>query len=281
MARGSGVDGLSGMAVRHARLDVVWLRPLLGIRRQSLRAFLTGRRIQWIDDPSNEDEGFERIKTRRALEVLTGLGIDAEVLARIAQNMAQAREALARQTFEAAQALVQVRAGGLCFDWPGLRSQPTEIRRRLLLDAIRWVSGAVYPPRRKALNAAFGAVQTDGRATLGGCLLFMNGAQLWVCRELNAVKDIRGPVDSLWDGRWRCIGPRAKDGYEIAALGPDGLAQCADWRTSGLPRALLLATPAIWEDGTLIAAPLVNGEKAWQAVLERGEDAFFAAVLSH
>lgn len=81
LARGSGVDGLSAMAGRRDDLGMRWLRPLLAIRRDDLRAFLSGLGVDWVDDPSNADTRFDRIKTRQALAQLAGLGIDAEGLA--------------------------------------------------------------------------------------------------------------------------------------------------------------------------------------------------------
>jgi tRNA(Ile)-lysidine synthase len=49
----------------------------------------------------------------------------------------------------------------------------------------------------------------------------------------------------------------------------------------GVPRGVLLASPAVWQGAELVAAPLVGRSQNWQAVLERGEDAFFAAHMTH
>ena len=67
----------------------------------------------------------------------------------------------------------------------------------------------------------------------------------------------------------------------IRALGAKGLRSFADWRDLGVPRGVLLASPAVWQGAELVAAPLVGRSQNWQAVLERGEDAFFAAHMTH
>ncbi|MBL4558600.1 MAG: hypothetical protein JKP98_20630 [Rhodobacteraceae bacterium] len=59
-----------------------------------------------------------------------------------------------------------------------------------------------------------------------------------------------------WDGRWRIEGPAVREGARIGALGAAGLRACPDWRETGLPRASLLATPALWRNDALIAAPV-------------------------
>jgi tRNA(Ile)-lysidine synthase len=76
LARQTGIDGLSGMA--RVTTDLIgWgeqnypiARPLLGIRRQALRAYLTDLNQAWIDDPSNEDAGFSRVAIRQRLAFL-------------------------------------------------------------------------------------------------------------------------------------------------------------------------------------------------------------------
>ena len=85
LARRAGVDGLSGMAAWRVHLGVGWVRPLLGVARGELRDWLKARGQDWIEDPSNEALRFDRVKARRALAALGPLGIDAEVLAGVAE----------------------------------------------------------------------------------------------------------------------------------------------------------------------------------------------------
>jgi len=53
------------------------------------------------------------------------------------------------------------------------------------------------------------------------------------------------------------------------------------WRTTGLPRASLLASPALWRGGDLVAAPLAGRPDGWQAETVGGGQAFHLSVLSH
>lgn len=63
-ARAEG-RGLAGICRATLYDRAVWFaRPLLGIKRQELRDYLTGKKVGWIDDPSNEDEAFERVRMR-------------------------------------------------------------------------------------------------------------------------------------------------------------------------------------------------------------------------
>ena len=67
---------------------------MLGERRADLRAFLQGLGQGWIDDPSNEDERFERVRVRKAMVALGEAGVTVPGLAdlaRQAQEMSHAR----------------------------------------------------------------------------------------------------------------------------------------------------------------------------------------------
>jgi tRNA(Ile)-lysidine synthase len=68
-------------------------------------------------------------------------------------------------------------------------------------------------------------------------------------------------VGTVWDGRWVVEGPPG----EVRALGAGGLPRVKDWRALGIPRDVLLVTPAVWQGETLLAAPAAGMENGWKA----------------
>ena len=285
LGRRAGVDGLSAMPAVFDRHGMRWHRPLLNARRADLRAHLTQRGVTWVDDPSNEDDSFARVRIRKALTVLTDLGVDSAALADVSRHLADARTALDAQMFAAARAHAHVQCGAVAMDWQALCALPTETRRRLLTHTIAWINGATYAPRSSAVAEVLTALDDAGAATVQGCELRLKRDKLWIYRELQAVRAVGAPVDTLWDGRWRLEpcgdAPTPNTQTTIRALGAEGLRSFADWRDLGVPRGVLLASPAVWQGAELVAAPLVGRSQNWQAVLERGEDAFFAAHMTH
>ncbi|WP_132461828.1 tRNA lysidine(34) synthetase TilS [Rhodovulum marinum] len=266
LARGAGVDGLSAMAPARMARGVTWLRPALGLSRAELRAYLAERGQRWVEDPSNEDTRFDRVQARRALAALAPLGIEAAGLAAVARRMASARAALAACTLDAAARVARADRGDVVIDRAGLAALPDEIARRLLVAALCWVASAEYPPRAEALADMRAALARAPRATLHGCLVSVAGEGLRVAREPAAVARATAAPGTPWDGRWLLEGPYAP-GMELRALGAAGLAACPDWREAGLPRASLLASPAVWRGDTLVAAPLAGHGAGWQARL--------------
>ncbi|MDA7965902.1 tRNA lysidine(34) synthetase TilS [Ruegeria sp.] len=280
LGRAAGVSGLSAMAPERREKGVTLLRPLLSTTREDLRDYLGAEGVEWIEDPSNHDQRFDRIKARAALSGLDQIGITAHTLSRVAENMAQARAALAQYAQDSARRVARVEGGDLCLDRAAFEALPEEIRRRILAAAVLWIAGGEYTPRHSAMEQALKAISMGKTGTIGGCIVVPNGKNTWICRELKAVAQQTASTGTMWDGRWIVTGPITK-GAEIRALGEDGITQLEDWRVTGKPRAALLSSPAVWTGQTLLAAPLAGWPNQWRAEMPPDTPDFHATILSH
>lgn len=278
LAREAGVEGLASMRLVFEREGVRFDRPLLFDRREDLRAYLTAQGVQWVEDPSNEDESFGRVRARRVLEALGPLGLGTEALFRVALNLRDASDALGQMASEFARTKVKAAGGDLIFDRTALRRQPAEIARRLMGHALMFVGSAPYPPRREPLEAVMDQLRGTGKLTLHGCLVTTSDMTVRITREHAAVAGLRGPTEAEWDRRWRIAGPH-EPGLEVRALG-EAVRECPEWRATGLPRGTLLASPAVWRGETLVAAPVAGMGMGWTAEAPGAAD-FAATLISH
>lgn len=282
LARSSGVDGLAGIPRRRAMQGITIVRPLLDVTRETLRSYLTDHGLAWVEDPSNVDTRFERIRFRAAAPQLAELGLTADVLSDVAKNMARAREALDWYAFVAAREMVQLDGGDVLIDLRKFRTLPDEIARRLLVHALCWIGGGPYQPRREAVAEAMAAIRAGKTTTLHGCLVLSHGGLIWICREFNAVRTQKAMRQETWDNRWRIAmsGP-VPHNLSLHALGQKGLRQCGDWRQTGRPYAALMASPSVWEGDRLLAAPQAGLHNSIKIELIGGREEFFASILSH
>ncbi|MBK5928182.1 tRNA lysidine(34) synthetase TilS [Rhodobaculum claviforme] len=283
LARGAGVDGLSAMAPVRRGEGTVWVRPLLSVGRAALRQELRARGIDWAEDALNDDTRFLRVRARRALAALGPVGIYAAGLAATAARMASARAALEAATAQAAARLATLEGGDVTFDLPGLMALPEEIRARLVNGTLRWIGAGAYAPRRAALARAVGRIAAGHDVTLAGCTLRVRDGGLRIGREWRAVRGRSVPVAGLLDGRWRLMPPEGcrTEGLHAAPLGPEGLQGCPDWRATGLPRATLVAGPAVWAGPTLVAAPLAGLRDGWRAATVPAAADFPTLFMAH
>lgn len=280
LARASGVDGLAAMPERRDMDGVALLRPLLKHSREDLRRYLQGQGRSWIEDPSNHNDKFERIRMRQAGEFLADLGLTAATLSRVAQNMAQSQTALDHHAQEAARKVCLIEGGDVVLDPARFAELPQETARRILLTAASWVNGGDDRPRRLPTLTALEAIASGTPAQLAGCLIVKQGNRMRVCREFNTVREVTCLPGQLWDNRWCLTGPD-HTGVTVAVLGAEGLQHCPDWRETGRPHAAVCASPAAWSGDKLVAAPLAGWANGWQIAGRTGHEEFFDMFLSH
>ena len=161
LGRGSGLYGLSGMAPVEFRRGLRVLRPLLSVSHERLVATLKARGQAWLDDPSNENERFGRVRARRILADLAPDGLEAARIADAAERLRRAREAVEAQVTGTLAGAVTIHPEGYArLDRGALMEPAEEVSLRALARVLMTVSGAVYPPRfdrLRHLHAALAA----------------------------------------------------------------------------------------------------------------------------
>lgn len=276
LGRSAGIDGLAQMQSRFERYAVTWCRPLWQQERTALRDYLRRHDVAWVDDPSNDDPKYIRTKARTVLPLLKGLGIDAQSLLHSAFALRQAQAALVEYTHQEATKHVIQEMGDLLIPQQYRPRIPNDIERRLIVGALQWVSSNPYPPRKVFAGILEHELTQQSRLTLGGCLIVKQKGHYRITREYNAVKDLVTKTDVIWDRRWKLEGPHDA-GLEVRALG-EGVVMLPDWRGTGIPRPSLMASPAVWRDDTLVAAPLARYNPDWTVQIVADFSSF---LLSH
>ncbi|MBC9247981.1 tRNA lysidine(34) synthetase TilS [Paracoccus sp. 11-3] len=274
LGRGPGIDGLASMSEWRDAFGTRWLRPMLNVQRAELRDWLRRRAIAWLDDPSNENENFDRVRIRKAI---MALGLDVTALARAANHIGEARDALSHYASLASKDAI-ISRGRLILSRQSFSNAPQEIRRRLIVASCRWVTGADYPPRRNTILHALQAINAGNRVTLDGALIEPSADGIRIAREPAAALRAPHSRHGTWDNRWKING--LSSGQHVAALGTQTLTQ-AKWRQSGLPRDEAAASPAVWEGDQLIAAPLLRPHPSIEIFPLRDAADFRRMVMAH
>ncbi len=277
LGRGSGLDGLAAMAAVSERGGVRILRPLLDVPKARLAATLRAIKQPWVEDPSNRDERYSRVRLRALAPALEDEGVTPAAVGETA-----ARLGVARAGLEVAVAGLLARSAELDesgyarIDAALLARAPDEIARRALGNVMACIGGGQYPPRRAALERLLARLRAgawSGARTLGGCHLGFEGDRLRVCRELRAARECLGLVPGgagLWDGRFAVRLGRARGtssrrraaSLEVRALGPAGwrALQGSEAEAAGraLPAPVRLALPALWDLEGVCSVPHLN-----------------------
>ena len=201
-AHGSGPDGLAGMAAVVERRDARLLRPLLGVRRTSLTTFLQARGLAWIEDPSNKDSRFERVRVRESGDLVSGDRF-AEGVQRLQREAGVAEAAVATLEFD--------ENGATSLDRDGFIDLRPGAANSLLSRVVQSVGRLDHPPRRErlaragtrlTLPASRGKSGKGQDFTLSGCRLMLRQRPgehrlRWIVRPENGTRGARDGAQPL------------------------------------------------------------------------------------
>jgi len=254
--------GLAGMAPATLYDWQTWIvRPLLGIERAALRAFLRNRRIVWIDDPTNSDEHYERPRVRAALYQGRGSRRIGDLLA-LAETAAAARTDRSRRAAALIRDCATRPVPGLIRLDPafprGERDAAVTALRLLLATA----GGTPFPPDEARTASLLDKIAAAPLcATLSRTVVDARRAGIFLYRER---RDLPAPVNAvdgtIWDGRYR-IALRGRAGS--VSVEPEGNvpAESPTMGESPAPASLIAAAtaaePAFRPVAAAAASPVV------------------------
>ena len=278
LARGSGVDGLAAMAARRkddrieGGIDIV--RPLLAVPKARLVATLQAAGLDWLEDPSNAAERFERVRLRRHAPALAAIGLSNASLALSASRLMRARRALEAATRDLERSAVDYHAGAFArIAGATLVQAPEEIALRLVSRIIERLGGEARPPpmaQMETLLARLAAAAGEGRRfaqSVAGCLVSRGDDEaIDVFRESGRtglpVLTLEPGAAAIWDNRFHVrfsatAGSGDAGPLTVRALPAAVLADLkrAGGAAVGLPRRAALTLPSAWRGEELVAAP--------------------------
>ena len=174
LAKGSGLDGLAGMQpVSHYNDNLVLCRPFLALSKERLIATCDAVGVSFIEDPSNQNDKFARVRLRRAREILEGEGLSNKRLAVTAERLSRASIGLD----EVASRVLCIAAKEkntklIVFKFSELVLWPEEIVLRVILKSIGFLGAEkIYQPRMEKVESLVNELISSKpfrKRTLGG-----------------------------------------------------------------------------------------------------------------
>lgn len=199
-ARGNRADnlGLSGMsdAMLYDRRHWV-MRPFLYCERQAIRDYLLERAQGWIDDPSNENRKYERVRVRQALDDTPRLFSNGTSNTR-SELSARAARLIQQNSLFSLLSLVRINAESLGED-------PSVIRYALsALSGV--IGGRRYPMASDTMDRVMALVakREPGRITAHRVVFDYRKDGLYLMRENRNIPSLRMPPGArmVWDERF-------------------------------------------------------------------------------
>ncbi|MGY5779045.1 tRNA lysidine(34) synthetase TilS [Rhizobium sp. LEGMi135b] len=194
--QGGHGTGIADAALFDRRIWIV--RPFLACRRADIRAYLETHGVSWLDDPSNEDTKYERVRTR--------MNLASEPATEPPADGGADRAALSRRAAEWLDEHVAIHAHALCvIDRSALSANGAVISYALSYLAAVF-GGKPYVPGRAQMERVLEFVNgaNPGRRTAGGVVFDLRRDALYLMRESRNITSISvSPGEKgNWDGRF-------------------------------------------------------------------------------
>ena len=269
LRRGSGVDGLASMAeqsyLSFGNDGITIFRPLLDFERQTLRKILKFYKVDWIEDPTNNDQSFERVRVRDLLARFVEIGIDKNTIGRTALLMQSAKTALNHFASDCYEKFGSCDNGDIIFDFSEFSKQPLDVKRRLISAAQKWISNQKYRPRLSQVDALINSIDEKVTFSGSGTICYFHNNSIRITREANAcVCEIEASNDVIFDRRWKLIALENCKDLTIKCLGEDGYTFLEPGIRKKIPYKTIIALPALFNDNNLINFPFIDPESKFK-----------------
>jgi tRNA(Ile)-lysidine synthase len=221
------------------------LRPVLNFSRLALRGHLQSIGQNWLDDPSNDNEKFERVRIRKAL-IGTQLQYGEE--AKLAQDLVKQDELAANMWMKAH---LQIHAlGFVTLERAGFENLTLGVQDFVLLHILRLCGGGTGVELKERLALlAWVADAAPSRRVLGGALFMKRRREMIVGREPGRISSmpqiIPASGELIWDGRFRVQGP---EGAQVVAAGFGPKTP----RNVELPAFIQAGLPVLVQEGAIL-----------------------------
>ena len=173
--RGSGLTGLSSMSDSFTYNDnLKIIRPFLNFKKNDLKYVTLSFFKSYIEDPSNEDEKFLRVRVRKYKKTMEKEGLNLSKINMTVKNLLSANKALNFYKSKAVNKHVSFLSKNRCVINKQIFSDEAgEIIFKSFSDILSLISGAYHPPRsKKIVNLIQRLKKTSlSKSTLGGCIV--------------------------------------------------------------------------------------------------------------
>ena len=174
MLRGSGLKGLVSLDTKNTIGKKNLLRPLLDQKKNDL-IFISKKVFNfYVEDPSNKDEKYLRIKVRKLIKELKKNGLDRKKFFKTITNLKQSNNIVDLSVIENIKknTFFSKKMNRIILNI-NFFQQPYEVTFRSLSESIKLIGHKYYSARGKKLDKLIHDIKQNKlfRVTLGGCIV--------------------------------------------------------------------------------------------------------------
>jgi tRNA(Ile)-lysidine synthase len=201
--KGENQLGLSGMSAKIINPKAIILRPLLNYPKQMLLNTLKQFGDFWVEDPSNINDKYARVRIRKYLYNIEYIKKN-QLINKLYDNQKN-RIQLESNLLSAIYESVKINAIGLIkINLILFNSYEKNVKMLMLRYLLKYASGDKHPVEIVKIDNLLQKIAGKIKVSLGGCIISIQKNYIKIFKEPNAVCDkmINFLNKKLWDGRF-------------------------------------------------------------------------------
>jgi len=172
--RGSGLHGLISLDRDTKKNNINLIRPLINIDKDDLIYISNHIFGSYVEDPSNKDDKFKRVKVRNFLRQLSSEGLNRDKFFLTIKNLKFANESIKFYTAKNLKenvTILQKKQNAILNE--NFFSQSEEVVFRSFGEVIKIIGKKYYIVRGKKIDKIIDLIKTESafKVTLGGCVI--------------------------------------------------------------------------------------------------------------
>jgi len=179
--KGSGPAGFQAIQALRYEKDIPIIRPLLEVPAHELRLYLQTQNIEWIEDPSNTDNHYERTRVRQLVNHIKDLGWKEEGILISAAKIYTLHQSLENSVKEHEKNFV-IENNPLIIDQTTFFESPSHIQKEWLRQAIWTVGKTTYPKPYSTIDAILDMLKQPKVSgyKIAGCTVTVSKRKIYI-----------------------------------------------------------------------------------------------------
>ena len=172
--RGSGLKGITSFDKKTIKQNINLIRPLLKYSKEELEQITKNVFNNYVEDPSNKNDQFKRVRIRKFIKNLQLEGLDKDKFKLTVKNLKISNETIkyfVKKNLEDNSTISNIKKQVILNKF--FFYQPHEVVFRSFTQVLKIIGKKYYPVRGKKIDKLINQIKNDSnfKTTLGNCLI--------------------------------------------------------------------------------------------------------------
>jgi tRNA(Ile)-lysidine synthase len=263
LVRGSGLKGLSSISKSVKMNGIKVIRPLLEYQKKSLIKVLANNNQKYVQDPSNDNSKYDRIRYRKLIGGLIDEGLNKNRLNKLILNLNQVDDAINYSTLDSIDKTIsQNKYGNIIIDRNIFFKLPKELQFRVLLFVLNNNESKKKRIKSESIIMLIDVLKSRDfkRHTLNKNLFINKKHNILVVKEVGRIKSKESikKKNFVWRNVYKInIKTQLTNDLKIG-FADDSFDKKNHFKEDKL---LINSMPAIWKKDKIISIPFLDKRK--------------------